>query len=167
VDSNYERLTQGFEVSRGVTIPIGEYRFQQLQTGYTANPSNRLAFSGSLTAGEFYSGTIRGFIGSIRWRLNANLAASSTLEANTIDLPQGNFDTQVARFRVDYSFNTRMFLNTFVQYNSATSTWLTNIRYRFIYRPLSDFYLVYNDTRGGGRPGQRTVAIKNTLMLAF
>lgn len=82
-------------------------------------------------------------------------------------LPQGGFDTQLARFRVDYSFNTRMFLNSFVQCNSATSSWLTNIRYRFIYRPLSDFYLVYNDTRSAGRTGQRTVALKHTLMLAF
>lgn len=60
-----------------------------------------------------------------------------------------------------------MFLNAFVQYNNATSSWLTNVRYRFIYRPLSDFYLVYNDTRSAGRTGQRTVALKHTLMLAF
>ncbi len=106
-------------------------------------------------------------MGTVRWRLNANLAASTAFEANDVNLPQGAFDTQLARFRVDYSFNTRMFLNTFVQYNSATSSWLTNIRYRFIYRPLSDFYLVYNDTRAAGRTGQRTVALKHTLMLAF
>lgn len=48
-----------------------------------------------------------------------------------------------------------MFLNAFVQPNDASSTWLTNIRNRFIYRPLSDFYLVYK------------VALKHTLLLAF
>ena len=60
-----------------------------------------------------------------------------------------------------------MFLNTFVQYNNATSNWLTNIRYRFTYRPLSDFYVVYNDVRSAGRPDQRTLVIKQPLMLAF
>ena len=60
-----------------------------------------------------------------------------------------------------------MFLNSFVQYNNATSSWLTNIRYRFMYRPLSDFYVVYNDVRTAGRPDQRTFAIKHTLMMAF
>ena len=166
-DSYYERLTRPFEVSRGVSIPVGEYRFAQVKSGYSSNSSRPLAFSADVTAGEFYSGTIRGFVGSVRWRLNANLAASTAFEANDVNLPQGAFDTQLARFRIDYSFNTRMFLNTFVQYNSATSSWLTNIRYRFIYRPLSDFYLVYNDTRAGGRIGQRTLALKHTLMLAF
>ena len=166
-DAYYERLTRPFSPSIGVSIPVGEYRFAQMKTGYTSNPSRRLAFSTDVTAGEFYSGTIRGLIGSVRWRLNANLAASTALEVNDVNLPQGAFDTQLARFRIDYSFSTRMFLNTFVQYNSATSSWLTNSRYRFIYRPLSDFYLVYNEARSAGRTGQRTVALKHTLMLAF
>ena len=167
VDWNYERLTQPFEVSRGVAIPPGEYRFTQALGGYSSNASNAVSFSADVTAGEFYSGTIRGMSGSVRWRLNANLAASTSVEFNDVTLPEGAFDTQLARFRIDYSLNTRMFLNSFVQYNSATSSWLTNVRYRFIYRPLSDFYVVYNDTRSAGRESQRTVAVKHTLMLAF
>jgi hypothetical protein len=103
----------------------------------------------------------------VRWRLNENLAASASVETNAVDVPQGPFDTQIARVRIDYSLNTRMFLNTYAQYNNATSSWLTNIRYRFIYRPLSDFYVVYNDTRAAGRPTQRSFAVKHTLMLAF
>jgi hypothetical protein len=167
VDWNFERLARPFEVSRGVAIPPGEYRFTQAIGGYTANPSRPLAFSAEATAGEFYSGTIRGISGSMRWRINTHLAASTSFETNTIDLPEGSFDAQLARFRLDYSFSTRMFLNSFVQYNNATSSWLTNIRYRFMYRPLSDFYVVYNDTRSAGREGQRTFALKHTLMLAF
>ena len=167
VDWNYERLTQPFEVSRGVVIPPGEYRFTQALGGYSSNASNAVSFSADVTAGEFYSGTIRGVNGSVRWRLNANLAASTSVEVNDVALPEGAFDTRLARFRLDYSLNTRMFLNSFVQYNSATSSWLTNIRYRFIYRPLSDFYVVYNDTRSAGRENQRTLAVKHTLMLAF
>ena len=96
-----------------------------------------------------------------------NFAASTSFETNDIDIPQGPFDTQLTRVRIDYSFNARMFLNAFVQYNNATSSWLTNIRYRFLYRPLSDFYIVYNDTRSAGSLGQRVLALKHTIMLAF
>jgi hypothetical protein len=167
VDWNYERLLQPFQVSRGVAIAPGEYRFTQAIAGYTSNASSPLSFSADLTAGEFYSGTIRGLAGSLRWRVNTNLSASTSIETNDVDLPEGTFDTQLAQFRVDYSFNTRMFLNTFVQYNNATSSWDANVRYRFMYRPLSDFYVVYNDVRTAGRPGQRTFAVKHTLMLAF
>ncbi|NOT26207.1 MAG: carbohydrate binding family 9 domain-containing protein [Acidobacteria bacterium] len=166
-DSNFERLLQPFQVSRNVAIAPGEYRFTQAIGGYTSNASNPLSFSADVTAGEFYSGTIRGVTGSVRWRVNTNLSASTSFESNAVDLTEGEFDTQVARFRLDYAFNPRMFLNSFVQYNNATSSWLTNVRYRFTYRPLSDFYLVYNDVRTAGRPDQRTFAIKHTLMLAF
>jgi hypothetical protein len=167
VDRNFERLPAPFEVSRGVFIDPGEYRFTQFLAGYASNQSSALSFSADTTLGDFYSGTIRGVTGSVRWRMNENFATSAALETNAIDLPQAGFDTQIARLRVDYSVNTRMFLNTYVQYNNATSSWLTNVRYRFMYRPLSDFYVVYNDARTSGRPGQRTFAIKHTLMLAF
>jgi hypothetical protein len=167
LDWNYERLTEPFEVSRAIFIPAGEYRFAQLVPSYDSNRSRPLAVTAGMTAGNFYSGTIRGVSAGMRWRVNAKLATSTNVEINDVHLPQGQFDTEVARFRVDYSFNTKMFLNSFVQYNSATSTWLANVRYRLIYRPLSDFYLVYNEVRPAGRIAQRTVALKHTIMLAF
>ena len=52
--------------------------------------------------------------------------------------------------RVDWSFTPRMFLNTFVQYNGETDTWLSNVRYNLIHRPLSDIYVVWNETHSPG-----------------
>ncbi len=99
--------------------------------------------------------------------MNTSLTASGTYEFNDVDLPEGDFQTKLARFRVDYSFSTAMFLNAFVQYNSTSRTWLTNVRYRMIYRPLSDFYLVYNETRPAGGIARRTLVLKQTILLAF
>ena len=119
------------------------------------------------TGGEYYSGTIRGAEGGIRVRMNEKLAGTVDYARNTVDLAEGRFDTDLARFRIDYSFTTHMFLNAFVQYTSGSRSWLTNVRYRLIYRPLSDFYVVYNDTRTAGQQGQRTIAIKHTMLLSF
>jgi hypothetical protein len=166
-DSNYERLTKPFEVSPGVAIPVGEYRFQQFLPTFTSNKSGRISGALGSTLGEFYSGTIRGVTTGLRLRADEHLAASATYAHNDVRLPQGRFTTDLAGFRVDTSFSTKMFLNAFVQYTSATKTWLTNVRYRLIYRPLSDFYIVYNETRVAGRLPQRTVAIKHTLLLSF
>jgi len=166
-DSNDERLTKPFEVSRGVVIPVGEYRFRQFLPTYTSNKSGRISGVLGSTLGEFYAGSIRGVTTGLRVRVDEHLAASATYAHNDVRMSQGRFTTDLAGFRVDTSFSTKMFLNVFVQYSSATKTWLTNVRYRLIYRPLSDFYIVYNDTRvAGGRP-QRTVAIKHTLLLSF
>jgi len=166
-DWNYELLTQPFEVSRGVVIPAGEYRFRQILPSLSTNRSRALSVSAGYTGGEFYSGTIRGYSAGARWRLSPNLSTSGEYEFNDVHLPQGRFHAGLARIRLDCAFTTTMFLNAFVQYNSASRTWLTNLRYRLIYRPLSDLYVVFNETRQTGKPAQRAVVLKQTILLAF
>jgi len=167
VDWNYELLTEPFEVSDGIFIPPGEHRFAQLLPAFSSNPSRSVSVTLGYTGGEFYTGTIQGYSAGIQWRPNPHLAASGDYQFNDVNLPEGRFETELARFRIDYSFTPTMFLNAFVQYNGASRTWLTNVRYRFIYRPLSDFYLVFNETRPAAGLPQRTVVLKHTLLLAF
>jgi hypothetical protein len=40
-----------------------------------------------------------------------------------------------------------MFLNALIQYNDDARQWSSNIRFNIIHRPLSDFFLVYNERR--------------------
>ena len=56
--------------------------------------------------------------------------------------------------RVNYNFNTKMFLNALLQYNTDSRQWSSNLRFNVIHRPLSDFFLVYNERRdrAHGRP---------------
>jgi hypothetical protein len=59
-----------------------------------------------------------------------------------------------------------MFLNSFVQYNGEADTWLSNVRYNLIHRPLSDIYIVWNETRGP-QLTRRALLLKYTHLLAF
>ena len=49
--------------------------------------------------------------------------------------------------KVLYAFNSRAFLNTFLQYNAERHQFSSNVRFNIIHHPLSDLYVVYNDTR--------------------
>jgi hypothetical protein len=67
-----------------------------------------------------------------------------------------------------------MFLNAFIQYNSVTRQLASNIRYQFIHHPLSDVFLVYNDTRFGTTtalptavPPSRALILKMTHLVSF
>jgi hypothetical protein len=60
-----------------------------------------------------------------------------------------------------------MFLNAFVQYNGQSDSWLTNIRYNVIHRPLSDIYVVWNETRLPGELPRRALMLKYTHLVAF
>jgi hypothetical protein len=79
--------------------------------------------------------------------VNERLGLSGSMSLNDIDLPSGAFATNLVTGRVNYSFSTQMFLNALLQYNTDARQWSSNVRFNFIHRPLSDFYLVYNEQR--------------------
>ena len=167
-NSTFERLERPFSIGPipGLIVTPGEYRYEDASVWYTSNRSAMLSGSAGLTAGEFWDGHQKTIEGSVRFRLSAHLAASATLTRNDVDLPQGSFAANLVGMRVDWSFSPRMFLNAFVQYNGETDTWLSNIRYNFIHRPLSDIYVVWNATRlPTGDHG--ALLLKYTHLLAF
>ena len=70
---------------------------------------------------------------------------------------------------MNYSVNTRLFLNALVQYNTDTHQWSSNVRFNLIHRPLSDFFFVYNERRldTTGDLVDRSVIAKLTWLMAF
>jgi hypothetical protein len=162
-------------IPAGAFIPAGRYRFSDHTVTFDTNNARRLAPGGSVRHGGYYNGTRTGVTGSARLRVNANFAATLSVSRDMIDLPGGtSFETNLASLRVDTSFSTRMFLNAFIQYNSVTRQVASNIRYNFIHHPLSDVFLVYNDSRfvDVGRPTatqfpSRALVLKLTHLLSF
>ena len=91
------------------------------------------------------------------------------LQINDIDLPAGSYVSKLVTSRLNYNFNTRMFVNALLQYNTDTRQWSSNVRFNFIHRPLSDFFLVYNERRleGSGDLIDRAIIAKMTYLVAF
>ena len=111
-----------------------------------------------------------GATGGVRVRYNAHLATTVSVSRDSIDAGGTSFDTTLVSLRIDGSFSTRMFLNAFVQYNSVTKQVSTNIRYDFIHHPLSNLFVVYNDTRGTSgstQPPTRALIVKFTQLFSF
>jgi len=167
LDWNVEHLIEAFEIARGVTLAPGAYRFDRATATYRSDASRAVSGSVGLSAGEFWSGDMTGTSIGARLRLSARGAISGTLDRNHATLPEGRFDTTLAKLRVDWSFSTRAALNALVQYNSARRAWLTNVRFSLMHRPLSDVFVVYTDTRPDGAPAARSVALKYTHLLSF
>ena len=71
--------------------------------------------------------------------------------------------------RLNYNFNTKMFLNALLQYNTDTHQVSSNLRFNLIHRPLSDFFLVYNERRDERTNAliDRALIAKVTYLMAF
>jgi len=170
---NEEYLATPFRpqgIPAGFSIPTGRYRFETADLTYTGNNSRRLAPIVGLRGGGYFDGDRVGATGGARFRYSAKLATTVSVSRDWIDAGGASFDTTLVSLRIDGSFSTRMFLNAFIQYNSVTRQVSSNVRYDFIHHPLSNLFIVYNDTRatsGNTQPPSRALIVKFTRLFSF
>jgi hypothetical protein len=174
VNRNYELLLDPFTVQRGYVIPQGSYSFNDFSTGYNFGQQRRVSGNISLQRGQFYNGDITtfGFSGA-RVAILKQFSLEPRVSINHVELPSGQFTTKLYGSRVDYGFSPRMFASALLQYSSSDRTFSSNLRYRWEYRPGSEFFLVWTDehdtfqARPDTRLRNRAFVVKITRLLRF
>jgi hypothetical protein len=171
VNRNREGSVAPFTLNsaRGARVEPGTYDFNEYFALYRSNNSAHVSFETRYSNGELYNGRRTGYAFAPTFRVNEHFNASVALQINDIELPSAAYVSKLIATRVNYSMNTRLFLNALVQYNTDTQQWSSNIRFNVIHRPLSDFFLVYNERRHDttGDLVDRSVIAKLTWLLAF
>jgi len=152
-----DALAHPFEIRPGIVIPPGTYHFNRPSLSYTSDSSKRVIFGLSEEWGDFYSGTRSQTQASLTLRPTDHLLLSVVDSYNLVRLPQGDFSTNLMAGRASYNFSRKLLTNVFVQVNSAAQVTAINARFRYIFRPHSDFYFIYNQSTGKGleRPSRQ------------
>ena len=78
-------------------------------------------------------------------QVTPQVSLEPSFSINWVDLVQGSFTAKVARTRATYTITPRMFVSGIVQYNSAGTSFGSNVRFRWEYRPGSELFVVYTD----------------------
>ena len=148
VSNSYELLQDPFEISDGVTIPVGGHSFSTVELSYAVGAQRRVSGNLAFAAGNFWTGDIK-TVSFSRGRINLldQFSIEPGISFNWVDLPEGSFNTTLVSSRVNYSFNPRMFLSGLLQYNSNSRTWSNNLRVRWEYTPGSELFVVYTEDR--------------------
>ena len=169
---NYEFLEQPFPIAPGVTIPVGGYRFDDVEVGYSLGQQRRVSGRVSAQHGDFYGGTKSslnlGFgsaFSGTRVEITPQLSIEPNLSFNRIDLPVGRFDTTLVSTRTIYAVNPLAFVSALVQYNSATGGVSTNVRLRWEYHPGSELFVVYNENRDDALHPNRFPRLENRAFI--
>ncbi|MGH9872976.1 MAG: DUF5916 domain-containing protein [Pyrinomonadaceae bacterium] len=143
-------LNAPFEIRPGILIPAGTYRFNRPRVSLTSSNSKRLILTGRYKWGDFYSGKRDEFSGGITFRPNEHWLFDFSDSFNNVRLPQGVFKINLFAGRVNYNFSRRLLTSALMQMNSAARISTINVRLRYIYRPNSDLFVIYNQTTGAG-----------------
>ena len=171
VNTNLEIIRTPFMLNsaRGAKVVNGQYEYSEYFVTYRANDSARLGSGLRYGIGKFYDGYKRTYAWGPTFRPNEKLNASLTMQLNDISLPTVSYLSTLMTTRVNYNFNTKVFLNALLQYSTDSHQLSSNIRFNIIHRPLSDFFFVYNEHRDEhtGLMQDRSLIAKVTYMVAF
>ena len=160
---NYEFLKAPFEISPGISIPVGGYEFNNTRLGYALGPQRLFSGNASVEYGTFFGGD-KTSVTLIRPRveITPQVSLEPIMSLNWLDLPQGKFSTTLVSSRVTYTLTPRFFVGALVQYNSSGRSVGTNARLRWEYQPGSELFVVYTEERDtlSLRP-ERTTLLRN------
>ena len=134
------------EVRNVIAIPIGEYHFNSMRASIRTNNSGKFFGTFMVNFGDFYNGTRRGFELRPSFKPNGHFSIETQYLFNRVTLPGESFNANIFGTRISYSFSTSLFTKLFAQWNSDDDVIITNFLLNYIYRPGSDFYLVFNQT---------------------
>ncbi len=146
LNDHFDRVDQDFTLN-GVTIPGGDYSFAEWRFSFDSNPARRMYYGLMYSPQDFYGGTRD----DVQLRLGARITDRFSSEAqytrNSVELPGGSFDVDLAALRIDLALSPTMTLRSVTQYNSLSDQFGTSARFRWTYRPGSDLYVVYDEVR--------------------
>src|SRR5437773_7865349 len=168
IEAENNVLTEPFQIRRGIIIPPGTSEFERPQISFTSDLSKRIVFTGREKWGDFYSGRRYETSGGITWRPNSHLLVDLSESYNRVRLREGNFTTSLFSGRLNYNFSRQLLTSALIQINSAARLAVINVRLRYIYRPNSDLFIIYNQSTGAGleRPSH-SLQIKLTRDFTF
>jgi hypothetical protein len=146
VRANLERevLTEPFEISPGVVIPVGDYSFDDI--GVEVRGASYRKFSGRIayTNGDFYTGTRDRIFGNATWQPSPRFRATIGYNINNIDLPQGEFITRLISTGFDIVFSSTFSWVNLIQYDNVSETMGINMRLHWIPQAGREIYFVIN-----------------------
>jgi hypothetical protein len=151
----YEYVDEEYEIFEGIYIPAKEYK----QTRYRIQVETASKRPWSIDImywwGGFYGGKNTSPEIGLNYRSGKHVILGIKYEQNRVSLPQGSFTTKIYSIRFDYSFNPRLILYNFLQYDNKSDNIGINSRLRWTISPGNDIFFVFNhswiDYEGEGR----------------
>jgi hypothetical protein len=142
-----EGVIEAFEISDSVFVSAGIYDDQEIQIMIMTNQAKPISFSSMNRIGGFFGGDRINITPTVRLRYKDRFTSEFSSNFNKVNLPGGNFTTNLLRARLTYSFTPKMYIQSLLQYN--TQSHQSSMNWRFIWQQSAGtgLYLVYNQAQ--------------------
>ena len=167
---SYEFLENPFRLRSDVSIAPGGYDFSNLELRFSTFGRSHRRVNAAFETGGFWNGHRDAMSLGTAYRVNKHVGLSGDYSVNWVRLPEAEFTTHLVSSRVQVAFTTDIILMSLIQYNHDTHRLSSNVRFNWIPRPGSDFFIVYNELDellGGLGVRNRSLSFKFNYLLAL
>ena len=141
----YERLFEPFEISPGVFLLPGEYRFTRFRSNLLSTATKRrLSGSINLTYGNYWSGKAEQVTTSLTYKLPPRFTISVSTNQTFARLPEGHFIARIFTSNVSYAASPSLSLSNLVQYDNRSRNLGWQSRVRWTLQPGNDLFFAFN-----------------------
>jgi hypothetical protein len=141
----YERLFETFEISPGVELLPGEYRFTRFKTNlFSTATKRRLSGSATLTYGGYWSGNAEQLTTSVTYKTPPHFVVTVSTNQTFARLPEGHFIARIFTSNVGYAVSPRLSLSNLIQYDNRSRNLGWQSRVRWTLQPGNDVFLAFN-----------------------
>ncbi|HJO11964.1 MAG TPA: DUF5916 domain-containing protein, partial [Gammaproteobacteria bacterium] len=110
VNFTQEGVKEPFEIVEGVIVPIDEYEHEEAQLVFMSNQGAPLSIDVRSNIGGFFGGDRVNLEPTLRYRIGEKISTELSWSYSDIELPVpgGDFEVNLARARVSYSFTPKI-----------------------------------------------------------
>jgi hypothetical protein len=172
LNPTYERLFEPFQISPGVVLPAGEYRFTPIRFFFTSAVKRPIQGSIGVTVGNFWSGTAKIIDTGIRYQLPPKFTISFNTNQTFAQLPQGNFVARIVTSQINYNVSPFLSFANLIQYDNRSSNLGLQSRVRWTLAPGNDLFFIFGqgwvqETTGGYDFRQQETQLATKIQYTF
>ena len=143
-DIRYERLFEEFEISPGVKLPVGEYRFTRWMNNFATSGRRNLSAMVRWSFGTFWTGRAHELQTTLTYKFPPRFSISGIANQTFARLPEGNFVARTLSSQVNYAASPFLTFSNLAQYDSRSKNLGWQGRIRWTPKPGNDVFLVFN-----------------------
>ncbi|MEP2026898.1 MAG: DUF5916 domain-containing protein [Reichenbachiella sp.] len=150
IGKRYTYLFESFDPTNtnGEKLPAGSsYDYYFVWAQYSSDLRKIFSYSIVGQAGEYFNGKRYRIGGELGYRIQPFAAFNINFNYNKLNMPDpyNSADLVLIGSRIDLTMTKKLFLTSFLQYNTQAENFNINTRLQWRFKPVSDLFIVYTD----------------------
>ena len=140
----FDKLVKPFNIFDDISIPAADYDFWRHTLMVTSAKRRNLWGLAKAGFGSFYSGRRTDLLVQTGYKICVPVYLGLDAERRKVNLPEGDFVTQIYRINLNFLFSPNISWYNFAQYDNDTETIGWQSRFQWIMKPGKVIFLTFN-----------------------